>query len=212
MLSTAVPTEFSGEDEEDTLLEGLTTAVTEADQENFMKEVEKGLAEGQTMLGADGTGGIKTKLSAKSLGQWVAASKGDNVSAHSAPARVWDREVKPGSDLRKEYDALNSMAEKRKFKEKFYADKWENMDESQQYSQRIRNEQEVSSEEYTFGALVVALGGWQWPPAIRGAKTHCLKASRLGPKWCCLSLPNLLLIFFIQFLTFSPFHELYRLF
>ena len=47
---------------------------------------------------------------------------------------------------------------------------------------------------HTFGGLVIELGGWQWPPAIEGAKLHFIKAMRLGGSWVCLDeMSNLLL-------------------
>lgn len=34
-----------------------------------------------------------------------------------------------------------------------------------------------------FGAIVVAYGGWSWPPAIEGARRFVAKCAKLGGKW-----------------------------
>ena len=36
----------------------------------------------------------------------------------------------------------------------------------------------------TFGGLVIDLGGWQWPPAVAGAKAIAFKNSKIGGDWC----------------------------
>ena len=44
--------------------------------------------------------------------------------------------------------------------------------------------QDVSIGEYMcFGALVVRLGGWTWPPAIKAAKRSFYLCAQLGGKW-----------------------------
>ena len=35
----------------------------------------------------------------------------------------------------------------------------------------------------TFGNLVDSLGGWKWPPAVKGAKLVAGKCAKLGGKW-----------------------------
>ena len=35
----------------------------------------------------------------------------------------------------------------------------------------------------SFGQLVLAYGGWQWPPAIEAAQRHALRCGAMGGKW-----------------------------
>ena len=41
----------------------------------------------------------------------------------------------------------------------------------------------LKGEFFTFGSLVKEYGGWQWEPAVVGAKIHWMKAMRMGGKW-----------------------------
>ena len=53
-----------------------------------------------------------------------------------------------------------------------------------QFHDRRPTAQETWGELMTFGSLVIALGGWTWPPALQGAKLVALKCARMGGRWC----------------------------
>ena len=50
-------------------------------------------------------------------------------------------------------------------------------------SQSVVERQRVKGEFMTFGQMVIALGGWQWPPAVAGAKRAAGKCALLGRGW-----------------------------
>ena len=49
----------------------------------------------------------------------------------------------------------------------------------------------------TFGGVVRSFGGWEWCPAVMGAKQHCLKSAAMGGDWCYVDGMSGLTFFFL---------------
>ena len=55
----------------------------------------------------------------------------------------------------------------------------------------------ATGEFYTFGALVIKYGGWQWPAAIQGAKNTAVQCSLLGGRWVKQDQWSKLMMYFV---------------
>lgn len=108
-----------------------------------------------------------------------------NIPARSSFDSKFRREVKPGTPQHDEYKTLRTAAEKQKFKlewaEKLLDAK---VEKAKTFNKELVTTQRCKGKMLTFGALVVEYGGWEWPPAVEGAKRTAAKCARLGGKWC----------------------------
>ena len=95
----------------------------------------------------------------------------------------WSRLVTKDAQLSKDYAACVSRESKKNFREA-----WAKKEYSQVLDEKRKSTSyvtvDVTRGTYkTLGAVINHLGGWQWGPAIVGAKTLAAKCARLGGKW-----------------------------
>jgi hypothetical protein len=95
----------------------------------------------------------------------------DFIGTPARPAKV---------ELKKLYD---DAADKTQFKLDWVTNEYE-------ATRTIRGENtawgevDVTLGEYmSYGSVVKDLGGWEWPPAVAGAKRICAKCVKFGGKW-----------------------------
>ena len=80
------------------------------------------------------------------------------------------------------YQAKNN-AQKKQIRDEWAKEEFSFVLTDKTYSESYTKIDETMGEFHTLGSLVREYGGWEWPPAVVGAKLHFLKASRMGGKW-----------------------------
>ena len=73
-----------------------------------------------------------------------------------------------------------AMADKKKYKCTWAQNKYAKVEEKQVFHEGYNEVDETMGEYVTFGAYVVALGGWSWPDSILGAKRAVAKCAGMG--------------------------------
>ena len=83
------------------------------------------------------------------------------------------------------YVGLKSRQEKADFRKLWASKKYDEATASVGKSKQegITIQEGVTGEFYSFGALVVKYGGWNWEPAVQGAKNTAFQCQLLGGKW-----------------------------
>ena len=84
---------------------------------------------------------------------------------------------------KKEYNTMTSTADKNKIKREWAIETFAYVLVEKTFEESYKEVDEDIGEMMTFGGVVMALGGWQWKPAIIGAARLCGKCARMGGKW-----------------------------
>ena len=73
-----------------------------------------------------------------------------------------------------------SNAQKKQIKEEWAKEESKFVLTEKTYSESYTKIDETMGAFHTLGSLVREYGGWEWAPAVKGAKSVFLKASRMG--------------------------------
>ena len=95
----------------------------------------------------------------------------------------FQREHKPGSPARIEYDKNQSREAKAEFRKAWAKRKYSAAQQGKTWAKSAQTADRDLGEIMAFGAMVVHYGGWQWQPAIEGAKNTAAKCVKLGGDW-----------------------------
>ena len=92
------------------------------------------------------------------------------------------RQHKPGSEAQLSYQAL-AHQEKIEYRKKWAKTVYEKVTERQGYQESFDDVSEQWGTYCTFGTLVQSYGGWEWGPAVHGAKLTAAMCSKMAGKW-----------------------------
>jgi hypothetical protein len=111
-----------------------------------------------------------------------AGTTGD-FEIRDAVGQRFQREHKKGKSQHALYSKLADRDEKRIYRETWAKKKFESSVQGKRFEQEYQTIDSTLGEYLTFGAVVVKYGGWQWAPAVAGAKKTAAKCTLLGGKW-----------------------------
>jgi hypothetical protein len=89
---------------------------------------------------------------------------------------------KAGSEAQLSYQALTHQ-EKVEHRKKRAKTVYENVTERHEYTESFDDVSEQWGTYCTFGTLVQSYGGWEWEPAVHGAKLAAAMCSKMAGKW-----------------------------
>jgi hypothetical protein len=78
---------------------------------------------------------------------------------------------------------VQGREERRKFREEWAKSVYSKYSRGKEFEKSWQDIDRDLGEMLPFGAIVIAYGGWSWPPAIEGAKRCVAKCAKLGGKW-----------------------------
>ena len=135
----------------------------------------------------------------------VLAATGD-FDIRGAIGQHFARAHAKGSATGTAYRALSGHAAKKAFRQGWAESKYEEVLKTKRYGQDFAYVDETKGEYLSFGAVVTKLGGWEWPPALLGAKNLAARCLRLQGRWVVRdSFSGLLLFLYLN----KSFTELY---
>ena len=111
-----------------------------------------------------------------------AATTGD-FDTRDAVGQVWAK-LPSDHPTKQAYSQVKGQAARKQFRSDWAKEHFQYVLAEKTHEQSFRSVDETKGEWMTFGGLVLALGGWEWGPAVDGAKKIALKCARLGGKWC----------------------------
>ncbi len=91
--------------------------------------------------------------------------------------------MKSDSNLVAEYTAEQTAAKKRIYREGWAKREFKDLKTGKTYTHSYQEVNEELGTYHTLGGVVTEFGGWQWPPAIAGAKHVASKCMMMGGKW-----------------------------
>ncbi len=130
-----------------------------------------------------GSGAVDNKMPPPSEDDLGRLAETGEFDVRSPIGQVFGRAHAKGTPGHKEYQLCVSREEKRKFRENWAKEKYKDHVVKKNKEESFDTVDTTKGEYLTFGAIVVALGGWGWQPAIDGAKKLCMKCCRLGGQW-----------------------------
>ena len=166
--------------------EAMAHNVTEADQANFDEFIESALSE----LGLGGAAQQKHNPElpddkpddAQETEEQFLARTGE-FDTHSKIGVRFMREKDGNPDMKAAYAKCSGWTEKKNFRERWAKDKYKEHKRVKEKTESRDIADIQEAEMLTFGALVNKFGGWQWEPAITGAKSHAAKCAAMGAPW-----------------------------
>ena len=95
---------------------------------------------------------------------------------------MWSKHLKANADFAKEYKARDPAA-KDAARRDWAKETFSHVLATKSFTKDYKEVETREGVYMTFGSLVQSFGGWEWQPAILGAKRHSLKCIQLGGKW-----------------------------
>ena len=100
-----------------------------------------------------------------------------------AVGQQFSRVHAPGSAAHQAYHAIQGRQNKQAFRASWAKATFANVLVGKKHQVSYQVVDTTLGEHMTFGSLVQHLGGWQWAPAVAGAKRLAGKCAKLGGKW-----------------------------
>ena len=111
-----------------------------------------------------------------------------------------------GTDAHAAYQACESMEDKRRFRAAWAKEFYKDCVLTKSHGESFSQVDTTLGVMMTFGQLVKSYGGWEWAPAVQGAKLHAAKAANMGGRWCQVDSMSELM----HFLTLEELRRDYR--
>ena len=114
------------------------------------------------------------------------AQNGEGFDARGKIASAWQRAIGTPTEptpLGSEFAKCKTLKDKKEMKSRWAKETYKNCDVSKSFETGYTESDGIEVQWHTLGCLVDSYGGWGWPPAVKGAQLHALKASRLGKSW-----------------------------
>jgi hypothetical protein len=152
--------------------------VTEQDWsavEKLLNDVRKQDDDQQT------AGDISTKSPA--LKKLEEAASSGFFDVRDAIGQHFSRVHKKGTAAHAAYAEAKGRDDKRKFRDEWAKTTYVKYSCGKSFEKSWQDIDRTLGEMLPFGAIVVAYGGWSWPPAIEGAKKCVARCTQLGGRW-----------------------------
>ena len=156
--------------------------------ESNIEEYEKFLAEAAATYGAkkEEIGQPKRELCLDPKELEVKRAAEEGCASRSSIGQRHHRHICSDEATAAEKSEYNAADRKGKalLRQRWAATQYEDIVKHKQKVEAYSKEEIGEGRWHTLGSLVVKYGGWQWPPAVQGAKTAALQCSLMGQKYC----------------------------
>jgi len=156
------------------------TDVSESNTKELDSKLMQVIDEASKSPGPEHVPDPELKIAEKLLKEALAQGE---VPTRGTLGTQFNRSLLSCAESLKAYAKLKGRVAKAKFRMEWGQGRWKEISSTRSRSTDYMKIDRTLGTYKTFGAIVVSLGGWSWPPAIEGAKNLVCRCALMGGEW-----------------------------